>query len=122
MDLNLKTISELKEIAKTLGLKNISKLKKDELIEQIENKSEKKTETKKAQELTLNDGDNLVSGILEVLPENGFGFLRGENYLSTPKDVYVSPTQIRRFNLKTGDKVSGIAREPKEEEKFPALI
>ena len=122
MDLNLKKISELKEIAKTLDIKNISKLKKDELIAQIENKTSKKTETKKAQELTLNDGDNLVSGILEVLPENGFGFLRGENYLSTQKDVYVSPTQIRRFNLKTGDKVSGISREPKEEEKFPALI
>lgn len=122
MDLNLKKIQELREIAKTLDIKNISKLKKDELIEQIENKNVKKTEAKKAQELTLNDGDNLVSGILEVLPENGFGFLRGENYLSTPKDVYVSPTQIRRFNLKTGDKVSGIAREPKEEEKFPALI
>lgn len=122
MDLSSKKIQELREIAKTLDIKNISKLKKDELVLQIENKSNKKTETKKTQELTLNDGDNIVSGILEVLPENGFGFLRGENYLSTPKDVYVSPTQIRRFNLKTGDKVSGIARPPKEEEKFPALI
>lgn len=122
MDLNLKKNCELKEIAKTLDIKNISKLKKDELIKEIENKTKKTTETTKTQELTLNDGDNLVSGVLEVLPENGFGFLRGENYLSTPKDVYVSPTQIRRFNLKTGDKVSGIAREPKEEEKFPALI
>ena len=122
MDLNLKKIQELKEIAKTLDIKNVSKLKKDELIKEIENKTQKTTETKKTQELTLNDGDSLVSGVLEVLPENGFGFLRGENYLSTPKDVYVSPTQIRRFNLKTGDKVSGIAREPKEEEKFPALI
>ncbi len=120
MDLNSKKISELREIAKTLGLKNIAKLKKDELINEIENNGEKKTETKK--ELTLSEGDNLVEGVLEVLPENGFGFLRGENYLSTPKDVYVSPTQIRRFNLKTGDKVSGIARPPKEEEKFPALI
>ncbi len=71
--------------------------------------------------LTLQGGDNIVSGILEVLPE-GYGFLRGENYLSTPKDVYVSPTQIRRFNLKTGDKVSGIGRMPREGEKFPALI
>lgn len=122
MDLNFKKIQDLREIAKTLDIKNISKLKKDELIKEIENKTKKTTETTKTQELTLNDGDNLVSGILEVLPENGFGFLRGENYLSTPKDVYVSPTQIRRFNLKTGDKVSGIAREPKEEEKFPALI
>ena len=71
--------------------------------------------------LTLQGTDNMVSGILEVLPE-GYGFLRGENYLSTPKDVYVSPTQIRRFNLKTGDKVSGIGRTPREGEKFPALI
>ncbi len=122
MDLTSKKISELREIAKSLDIKNIAKLKKDELISQIENNSEKKTETKKTQELTLNEGDNMVSGVLEVLPENGFGFLRGENYLSTPKDVYVSPTQIRRFNLKTGDKVTGIARPPKEEEKFPALI
>ena len=122
MDLSFKKISELREIAKTLGIKNIAKLKKDELILQIENNPDKKTEAKKTQELTLNEGDNLVSGVLEVLPENGFGFLRGENYLSTPKDVYVSPTQIRRFNLKTGDKVTGIARPPKEEEKFPALI
>ena len=122
MDLSSKKISELREIAKNLGIKNIAKLKKDELILQIENNPTQKTEAKKTQELTLNEGDNMVSGVLEVLPENGFGFLRGENYLSTPKDVYVSPTQIRRFNLKTGDKVSGIARPPKEEEKFPALI
>lgn len=120
MDLSTKKIAELREMAKAIGLKNIAKLKKDELIKEIENNDSKKTETKK--ELTLNEGDNLVEGVLEVLPENGFGFLRGENYLSTPKDVYVSPTQIRRFNLKTGDKVSGIARPPKEEEKFPALI
>ncbi len=120
MDLTSKKISELRETAKTLGIKNTAKLKKDELIKEIENNTKENTETKK--ELTLNEGDNLVEGVLEVLPENGFGFLRGENYLSTPKDVYVSPTQIRRFNLKTGDKVSGIARPPKEEEKFPALI
>lgn len=122
MELSSKKIQELREIAKNLDIKNVTKLKKDELIFEIENKKNKKAETKKAQELTLNEGDNIVAGVLEVLPENGFGFLRGENYLSTPKDVYVSPTQIRRFNLKTGDKVSGIARPPKEEEKFPALI
>ena len=122
MDLSSKKISELREMAKSLDIKNVAKLKKDELISQIEEKQNNKSEAKKTQELTLNEGDNLVSGVLEVLPENGFGFLRGENYLSTPKDVYVSPTQIRRFNLKTGDKVTGIARPPKEEEKFPALI
>jgi len=122
MDLASKKIQELREIAKTMDIKNISKLKKDELIREISNSSDKNTENIKTQPLTVNEGDNIVSGILEVLPDNGFGFLRGENYLSTPKDVYVSPTQIRRFNLKTGDKVTGISRPPKEEEKFPALI
>ena len=68
-----------------------------------------------------NAEDQIIEGILEVLPD-GYGFLRGENYLSTPKDVYVSPVQIRRFKLDKGDKVKGIARQPKEGEKFPALI
>lgn len=71
--------------------------------------------------LTLQGDDNYVEGILEVLAD-GYGFLRGENYLSTPKDIYVSPTQIKRFNLKTGDKVTGIGRNPKDGERFPALI
>ncbi|MBO5349891.1 MAG: transcription termination factor Rho [Clostridia bacterium] len=68
-----------------------------------------------------NADDQIIEGILEVLPD-GYGFLRGENYLSTPKDVYVSPVQIRRFKLDKGDKVKGISRPPKEGEKFPALI
>ncbi len=123
MDLSKKTIQDLREIAKTLGISGISKYKKEELIEVISSKEqEQKEETKTKGELTVSGDDNLVGGILEVLPDNGFGFLRGENYLSTPKDVYVSPTQIRRFNLKTGDKVTGIARQPKGDEKFPALI
>ena len=67
------------------------------------------------------DGDEIVEGILEVLPD-GYGFLRGDNYLPSPKDVYVSPVQIRRFRLDTGDKIKGIMRTPKEGEKFPALI
>ena len=157
MDLKNKKLPELREIAKSLGIKNIVKHKKAELIQFIEEASEKehvpvsaadgsndaekpnpaRTDDEAAEKdtagakrggakprsgLTVSGSDNLVGGILEVLPDNGFGFLRGENYLSTPKDVYVSPTQIRRFNLKTGDKVTGIARMPKEEEKFPALI
>ena len=68
-----------------------------------------------------NADDEIVEGILEVLPD-GYGFLRGENYLSSPKDVYISPVQIRRFRLDKGDKIKGIARQPKEGEKFPALI
>ena len=65
--------------------------------------------------------DDPVEGVLEVLPD-GYGFLRGDNYLSGPKDVYVSPSQIRRFGLKTGDKVRGKGRIPKEGEKFQALL
>ena len=65
--------------------------------------------------------DEYVEGILELLPD-GYGFLRGDNYLSTPKDVYVSPVQIKRFKLDTGDVIKGIKRIPKEGERFPALI
>ncbi|MBR5156675.1 MAG: transcription termination factor Rho [Clostridia bacterium] len=135
MDLASKKIDELKEIAKNMGIKGIAKLKKNELIECIKNNkediseqiteketmSEEMPKTEHKSGLMLQGDDNLVGGVLEVM-EDGFGFLRGENYLSTPKDVYVSPTQIRRFNLKTGDKVTGIGRKPKEGEKFPALI
>jgi len=67
-----------------------------------------------------NEGDEIVEGILDILPD-GYGFLRGENYLSSPKDVYISVIQIRRFKLDTGDVIKGISRF-KEGEKFPSLI
>ncbi|TYQ14982.1 UNVERIFIED_CONTAM: transcription termination factor Rho [Acetivibrio alkalicellulosi] len=67
------------------------------------------------------ESDDPVEGVLEVLPD-GYGFLRSDNYLSGPRDVYVSPSQIRRFNLKTGDKIKGKGRIPKEGEKFQALL
>ncbi len=67
------------------------------------------------------ESDDPVEGVLEVLPD-GYGFLRSENYLSGPKDIYVSPSQIRRFGLKTGDKLRGKGRIPKEGEKFQALL
>jgi transcription termination factor Rho len=67
------------------------------------------------------ESDDPVEGVLEVLPD-GYGFLRSDNFLSGPKDVYVSPSQIRRFGLKTGDKVKGKGRIPKEGEKFQALL
>jgi len=124
------SLQELKDLAKEKGLKNISKLKKEDLIsffKEIENEpiEEEKTTfiektTEEGYKLT-SEGDEVVQGILEVLPD-GYGFLRGENYLPTPKDVYVSPIQIKRFRLDTGDKVKGIKRTPKEGEKFPALI
>ncbi len=119
-----KSLTELKEIAKAKGITNISKLKKDELIELLEKEETKKVEDIKQNDKTYkvtNEDDEIVEGILEVLPD-GYGFLRGDNYLSTPKDVYVSPIQIKRFKLLTGDKIKGIARTPKEGEKFPALI
>ena len=124
------SLQELKDLAKEKGLKNISKLKKEDLINFLnevdqEQKAEEKTPfvetvTEEGYKLT-SEGDEVVEGILEVLPD-GYGFLRGDNYLPTPKDVYVSPVQIKRFRLDTGDKVRGIKRTPKEGEKFPALI
>ena len=68
-----------------------------------------------------NSDDKIAEGILEVLPD-GYGFLRGDNYLSTPDDVYISPIQIRRFRLDTGDHIKGISRMAKEGERFPSLI
>lgn len=136
MNLDELSLAELKEKAKEEGLKNISKFKKEELINilaehiQTEHKSIldsspeetnfKEVITEEGYKLT-SESDEVVEGILEVLPD-GYGFLRGENYLPTPKDVYVSPVQIKRFRLDTGDKVKGIKRTPKEGEKFPALI
>ena len=125
------TLQELKDLAKEKGLKNISKLKKDDLIgflKELNNDELKgsikdsfvEKTTAEGYKLT-SEGDEVAEGILEVLPD-GYGFLRGDNYLPTPKDVYVSPIQIKRFRLDTGDKVKGIIRIPKEGEKFPALI
>ena len=119
------SLSELREKAKNAGLKNISKYKKDELIEEliaIQSQSKKESEiTEDSNYKLTNEEDEIIEGILEVLPD-GYGFLRGDNYLPSPKDVYISPVQIRRFKLNTGDKIKGISRQPKEGEKFPALI
>ena len=69
------------------------------------------------QDMINDENAQIAEGVLEILPD-GFGFLRGENYQSTENDVYISPAQIRRFNMKTGDKVCGITREPKNNERF----
>ena len=124
MDIENSNLAELKEIAKEKGLKNISKLKKDELVTLLNDSCREENQDKKVvtdRYKITNEDDFIVEGILEVLPD-GYGFLRGENYLPTPKDVYISPIQIKRFRLNTGDMVKGIARNPSEEEKFPALI
>ena len=149
MSLENYTLVELRQLAKERAVKNSSKLKKDELIEILskipeneeigsiqnqeipeeisiaaleekENTENVVNEMREGYKIT-NADDQIVEGILEVLPD-GYGFLRGENYLSTPKDVYISPVQIRRFRLDKGDKIKGISRMPKEGEKFPALI
>ncbi len=104
-------IAELCQIAKHLHLKSVSGMRKQELIFEI-----LKAQTEK-------DGLFFAEGVLEVLPD-GFGFLRAPdyNYLPGPDDIYVSPSQIRKFDLQTGDSVSGQIRPPKEGEKYFALI
>ena len=84
-----------------------------------ENNDDEVSETSVAYKVN-NEEDEIIEGILEVLPD-GYGFLRGDNYLSSEKDVYVSPIQIRRFKLETGDLIKGISR-CKDGEKFPSLI
>ncbi len=139
MELESLSLVDLRNLAKDKGIPNVSKLKKAELIKKIlenynnknsstatnsidivENNNEKSISNEIEYKLNSED-DEYVEGILELLPD-GYGFLRGDNYLSTNKDVYVSPVQIRRFKLDTGDMIKGIKRTPKEGEKFPALI
>ena len=116
------SLADLKALAKEKGIEGISKLKKQELIDNLNLlETRKKEERKEGIYKPTNEEDKIAEGILEVMPD-GYGFLRGDNYLSTPKDVYISPVQIRRFRLDTGDYIKGIMRMPKEGEKFPALI
>ena len=106
-----KTLAELKKLAEEIGVEKITGLKKDELIEKIIEKKEEK------------EGLVKINGVLEILPE-GFGFIRflENNYAPSPQDIYVSPSQIKRFGLKTGDTIIGVARNPKEGEKYRALV
>jgi len=110
-DLKSKKVAELIEIAKGLGVAGYSDLKKQELIFKI------------IEAQTKNDGYAYAVGVLEVLPD-GYGFLRSVdyNYLPSPDDIYVSPSQIKKFLLRTGDTVSGQVRPPKEGERFFALL
>ena len=82
------------------------------LDEEITSPSSSQEQNKKRVEegLELDINDRIGEGVLEILPD-GYGFLRGQNYLSTPDDIYISPTQIKRFHLDNGDKVRGIARK-----------
>ncbi len=111
VELKEKTISELSSIARTLNVVGASGLRKQELIFKI------------LEAQTEKSGLIFAEGVLEVLPD-GFGFLRAPdyNYLPGPDDIYVSPSQIRRFDLRTGDTVSGQVRPPKEGERYFALL
>ncbi len=149
--LNSLPVSELKEIAKAQGLKGISGLKKDELIERIIEAANKKEEERqiKEQQAALKarekkakpaevkaeddeeeedyeklmelDSGKVANGILEVMTD-GYGFIRCENFLPGDNDVYVSPSQIRKFNLRTGDILRGKIRVKTQNEKFAALL
>jgi transcription termination factor Rho len=110
-DLKEKGIPDLNTIARDLGVQGISGLRKQELIFKI------------LQAQAERDGLIYAEGVLEVLPD-GFGFLRAPdyNYLPGPDDIYVSPSQIRRFDLRTGDTISGQVRPPKDSERYFALL
>ncbi|HEX7573801.1 MAG TPA: transcription termination factor Rho [Bacteroidota bacterium] len=110
-ELKSKKIAELNQIAKELNISGYSDLRKQELIFKI------------LEAQTEQGGLTFSRGVLEVLPD-GYGFLRSVdyNYLPSPDDIYVSPSQIKKFNLRTGDSVSGQVRPPKEGERFFALL
>ena len=110
-ELKQKSVAELHAMAEELNITNYSGLRKQDLIFRIEQ--------------SLLDSDTVLrgEGVLEILPE-GYGFLRSQdwNYLYGPDDIYVSPSQIKRFDLRTGDTVSGQVRPPKEGERYLALL
>src|SRR6056297_1642540 len=110
-ELKEKKIADLTKMAKEASIDNASSMRKQELIFAI------------LQAQTEKDGQIFGEGVLEILPD-GFGFLRAPdyNYLPGPDDIYVSPSQIRRFNLRTGDTVSGQIRPPKDSERYFALL
>ncbi len=110
-DLKKKSVAELLAIAEELGLENLARLRKQDIIFAILKAKAKRGE------------DIYGEGVLEILPD-GFGFLRSgdSSYLAGPDDLYVSPSQIRRFGLRTGDTIQGKIRPPKEGEKYFALL
>lgn len=132
-------LATLKDLAKARGLRGISTMKKAELIDRMVEEDEKDKEKEedaarsRTKELTANTGDRdihdleeldsgiKVKGILEVMSD-GYGFIRSDNYLPGENDIYVSPSQIRRFNLKTGDILEGNRRVKTQQEKFGALL
>jgi len=125
-----KYLDELKTIAKSYGIANVSKYKKDELISEIL-KADNGFESEESERVSVDDSvenendsktnTKTVCGLIDITAD-GYGFLRSNGYDSGEEDIYVSPTQIRRFRLKKGDKILGLTRESKETEKFSPLI
>lgn len=110
-ELQAMSIVELNQMARDMGVENVGTMKKHEVIFHILQKNSER------------NGILFSEGVLEILPE-GFGFLRSQafNYLPCPEDIYVSPSQIRRFDLQTGDMIAGQIRPPKDKERFFALL
>ena len=125
-----KYLDELKTIAKSYGIANVSKYKKNELISEIL-KADNGFESEESEQVNINEpvenendsktNTKTVCGLIDITAD-GYGFLRSNGYDSGEEDIYVSPTQIRRFRLKKGDKILGLTRESKETEKFSPLI
>lgn len=125
------SLAALRDIAKDRGLKGISTMKKAEIIDLLlaedekdkakEVKEEVKNEKAGTTDIDQLDSGEIAHGILEVLPD-GFGFIRSANYLPGENDIYVAPSQIRRFGLKTGDILTGNIRVKSQQEKFSALL
>ncbi len=128
-------LATLKDLAKARGIKGLSGIKKAELVDLMleQDEKDKEAEQEQVKEMSANTGDSqthdidrldsgsVASGILEVMPD-GYGFIRSANYLPGDNDVYVSPSQIRKFNLKTGDILEGHTRVKTQQEKFSALL
>ncbi|SMB86278.1 transcription termination factor Rho [Desulfonispora thiosulfatigenes DSM 11270] len=108
-ELESKTMAELYNMAKKIELTGYSKLRKKELVFEIQKAFAK------------NDGQLRAQGVLEIM-QDGYGFLRPVAYLPSSDDIYVSPSQIRKFDLRTGDRVGGLCRKPKDNERYFALL
>jgi len=110
-ELKKKTVRDLADVARDLGVEGVAAMRKQEVIFKV------------LEAQTAKNGNVYGEGVLEILPD-GFGFLRApdSNYLPGPDDIYISPSQVRRFGLRTGDVVSGLIRSPKEGERYFALL
>ena len=123
-------LAELKAVAKTRGIKGLSGMKKEEVVEAMlledqrlkeEKEAKEAKETAPSPEIAQLDSGVSVTGILEVMSD-GFGFIRSDNYMPGENDIYVAPAQIRKFGLKTGDIITGNTKIKTEKEKFSALL